>query len=361
MSGSSKLILPEERVAVPIPEAHQVGVSLLRVAGCPADTAEAIIDHLIDADLCGVESHGIVRALQYHDEYKSGYIRTDAIPEVCPSGGSTLSVDGKGGLGIPAMLTATEAGIKAARAHGIAAVGVRNTGHTGRLGAFAEMAAAAGCLFIACGGGARERWRMVTPYGGRKAVLPTNPWCLGIPGGAQGPVILDCATGQLAGGWIYAARRAGAQLPVGALVDRDGRPTQRPEDYFAGGAIVPKGGVLGFGLATMGELICDAMLGPASVECNTFLLIVDTSRYREASALQNAAEAILNELRNCPPAEGFERVEVPGERETSRRAASAQLNLPVPIWQALCAGPGAEQPGGRSGRRPGQITGSESR
>jgi LDH2 family malate/lactate/ureidoglycolate dehydrogenase len=173
---------------------------MLRTAGCPADTADAIIDHLIDADLCGVESHGIVRALQYHDEYKSGYIRTDATAEVSVGGGSTLSVDGKGGLGIPTMLTATEAGIKAAQAQGIAAVGVRNTGHTGRLGAFAEMAAAARCLFIACGGGARDRWRMVTPHGGRRAVLPMNPWCLGISGGAQGPVILDCATGQLAGG-----------------------------------------------------------------------------------------------------------------------------------------------------------------
>ncbi len=112
---------------------------------------------------------------------------------------------------------------------------------------------------------------------------------------------------------------------------------------MTGGAILPKGGVLGYGLATTGELICD-MLWPATVECNTFLLIVDTGRYREASALQNAAEAILDHLRNCPPADGFERVEVPGERETSRRAASAQLNSPVPRWQALCAGPGSDQP-----------------
>ena len=94
-------------------------------------------------------------------------------------------MDGLGGIGILAMDVATKAGIHAARAKGVAAIAVRNTGHTGRLGGFAEQAASEGFLFIACGGGARDRWRMVAPHGGAKAVLPTNPWCLGIPGGAS--------------------------------------------------------------------------------------------------------------------------------------------------------------------------------
>jgi uncharacterized oxidoreductase len=95
--------------------------------------------------------------------------------------------------------------------------------------------------------------------------------------------------------------------------------------------------VLGYGLATIGELICDAMLGPAMVECNTFMLVVDTVQYRPAGPLQQAAEDILTELRGCPPAAGFDRVEVCGEREQARRAGRSELLLPARTWEAICA------------------------
>lgn len=335
MTPQDKLELLEDRCSVAIATAREVTLRILRHAGCTEEIAGAIVDHLIDADLCGVESHGIFRTLQYAEEFRRGYIRPDAVPSVDANQSPTLHVDGEGGIGIAAMTRAVEVGLEAARAHGLAAIAVRNTGHTGRLGAFAETAANAGCLFIASGGGARKNWRMVAPHGGAKAVLPTNPWCLGIPGGDHGPVVLDCATGQIAGGWIYAAQRAGGLLPHGAIIDKDGRPTRDPADYFAGGAILPKGGALGYGLATIGELICDAMLGPAKVECNTFVLMVDTGRYREPGPLHQAAEDILRELRDCPPAAGFDKVRVPGERESAARAASATLRLPAKTWADL--------------------------
>lgn len=335
MTPQGKLELLEDRVSVAIATAREVALRILKHAGCTDKIAGEIVDHLIDADLCGVESHGIFRVLQYAEEFRRGYIRPDAVPSVDASQSPTLHVDGEGGIGIAAMTQAVEVGLEAARTHGLAAIAVRNTGHTGRLGAFAETAANAGCLFIASGGGARQNWRMVAPHGGAKAVLPTNPWCLGIPGGDHGPVVLDCATGQIAGGWIYAAQRAGGLVPHGAIIDKEGRPTRTPEDYFEGGAILPKGGPLGYGLATIGELICDAMLGPAKIECNTFVLMVDTGRYREPGPLQEAAEDILRELRDCPPAAGFDRVQVPGERESVMRAASATLMLPAKTWADL--------------------------
>lgn len=337
MSGTGKLDLAEARVSVSIRNVRQAALRVLDRAGCKAQTAREIVDHLIDADLCGVESHGIFRALQYADEYRRGYLQPNAEPSLDNTRPPTLHIDGHGGIGITAMSLAVQAGIDAARRHGVSAIAARNTGHTGRLGAFAETAAKAGCLFIACGGGARERWRMVAPHGGSKAVLPTNPWCLGIPGGALGPVVLDCAAGQIAGGWIYAARRAGALLPEGAIIDHAGHPTRNPADYFAGGAILPKGGALGYGLATMAELICDAMLGPARVECNTFVLMVDTTRCRGPGPMQQAAEEILQELRNCPPAKGFDTVQVPGEREHARRSGKTSLDLPAKIWADLRA------------------------
>jgi uncharacterized oxidoreductase len=280
MDNKSKLILSESRVNVSLDDVREKSLSILIKAGCKKDYANKIIDHLIDSDLSGVESHGVVRTLQYLDEYQQGYLLPNVVPKLTKDSLTTINVDGQGGLGIPAIDMATEEGIAVAKSNGMCAVAIRNIGHTGRLGAFAEKAANRGFLFILCGGGARDKWRMVAPYGGKKALLPTNPWCLGIPGGLRGPVVLDCATSKIAGGWIKAARIANAKLPKGMIIDKNGLPTDNPNDFFSGGAILPKGEALGYGLATIGELICDAMLGPATVECNTLILLVDTTRYR---------------------------------------------------------------------------------
>jgi uncharacterized oxidoreductase len=335
MHNKSKLILSESRVNVSLDDVREKSLSILIKAGCKKDYANKIIDHLIDSDLSGVESHGVVRTLQYLDEYQQGYLLPNVVPKLTKDSLTTINVDGQGGLGIPAIDMATEEGIAVAKSNGMCAVAIRNIGHTGRLGAFAEKAANRGFLFILCGGGARDKWRMVAPYGGKKALLPTNPWCLGIPGGLRGPVVLDCATSKIAGGWIKAARIANAKLPKGMIIDKNGLPTDNPNDFFSGGAILPKGEALGYGLATIGELICDAMLGPATVECNTLILLVDTTRYRHPDIFKNAAEEILSELRDCPPAKGFERVEIPGEREQKNREISKTIMLPKKIWAAI--------------------------
>ena len=335
MDNKSKLILSESRVNVSLDDVREKSLSILIKAGCKKDYANKIIDHLIDSDLSGVESHGVVRTLQYLDEYQQGYLLPNVVPKLTKDSLTTINVDGQGGLGIPAIDMATEEGIAVAKSNGMCAVAIRNIGHTGRLGAFAEKAANRGFLFILCGGGARDKWRMVAPYGGKKALLPTNPWCLGIPGGLRGPVVLDCATSKIAGGWIKAARIANAKLPKGMIIDKNGLPTDNPNDFFSGGAILPKGEALGYGLATIGELICDAMLGPATVECNTLILLVDTTRYRHPDIFKNAAEEILSELRDCPPVKGFERVEIPGEREQKNREISKTIMLPKKIWAAI--------------------------
>lgn len=341
MISSGKLQPPEGRLSVSAAELQTTGERILEGAGCHAELATLITSHLVDSDLCGVESHGIFRARQYAKEFRSGYLNPYAIPSVDDEDAATMRVDGQGGIGIAAMDFATRCGISAAKKHGVVAIGVQNIGHTGRLGAFGEMAAKAGCLFIACGGGARERWRMVAPYGGAQGMLPTNPWCVAIPGGDRGPAVLDFATGQIAGGWIYAAEQSGALLPEGAIIDAAGQPTRNPADFFDGGAILPKGGVLGYGLATMGELICDAMLGPAKVECNTFVLMVDTQRYCGSVSLRQAAEQILTELRTCPPLPGHAGVRVPGEYETQLRKSRTTLEIPVDIWKGLQQAAGA--------------------
>ena len=104
-------------------------------------------------------------------------------------------------------------------------------------------------LSVLIGGGNRAVWQQVAPHGGAQAKLPTNPWCVGLPGGGSGPFILDFATSTVAGGWIYAAESAGAHLPEGCLIDADGNPSTEPKAYFEGGAILPAAGQKGYALA----------------------------------------------------------------------------------------------------------------
>ncbi len=339
MSGASKLVDEGGRIRVSLPEADTAVRGILRAAGCDATVAAEVAAHLVDASASGVESHGIMRVLQYAAQFRDGYMRPRAEITLSTTACGAIEVDGGGGIGIPAMRRAVEHAATTAKTNGIAAVGLRNVGHTGRLGAFAEAAAEAGCLVLIVGGGGREKWRQVAPYGGRQAILPTNPYCIGAPGGARGPVVADFATSMLAGGWLYAARSAGARLPEGTLIDREGRPTTDPEDYFNGGAILPRGGPMGYGLAVLAELIGEAMLGPATTEVNWLIIALDAARHRDEATRSRVAEEILAELRACPPAAGVAAVEVPGERERSRRVAAHTEGILVPVrtWQQIRA------------------------
>ncbi|MEM6623364.1 MAG: Ldh family oxidoreductase [Pseudomonadota bacterium] len=334
----SKLELPAGRTEIPAAEARTLIIEIFKRLGNSDEHSQIITDHLIDANLSGVESHGVMRVMQYADRMRDNTMNVGFRPDVSKTPTGVTVIDGHMGNGIPTMALAYETVTELTGKNGLGAVSVINTGHTGRHGAFADAAAARGFLTINTGGGNHRVHGMVAPYGGTKGMLPTNPWCVGIPGGERGPVVMDFATGQIAGGWLYAARSAGGLVPAGSIVDRDGKPTRNPEDYFNGGAILPMGGHKGYALSLMAELIGEAMLGPSSPEGNWFLLAIDTRRFREPSALQAAAEDVLADLRDCPPAPGFDRVEIPGERERAQRAASGGIiSVPEATWAQVLA------------------------
>ena len=334
----SKLELTGDRTEVAAEDAATIIFDIFQRLGCPDATSDAITQHLIDSNLCGMESHGVMRVMQYAERMRDGTMRIDAVPEVRKSKTGVTIIDGGMGNGIPAMKLAYETVTELARESGMAAVSVVETGHTGRHGAFADEAAAKGFLTINTGGGNHRVHGMVAPHGGARGMLPTNPWCIGIPGGDRGAVVMDFATGRIAGGWLYAARSAGGLVPPDSIIDKDGNPTRDPEDYFDGGAILPMGGHKGYALSLMAELIGEAMLGPSSPECNWFLLAIDTKRFRAPDAMQAAAEEVLADLRNCPPAPGFDRVQIPGEREREQRARSnGIISVPEATWEQVLA------------------------
>jgi hydroxycarboxylate dehydrogenase B len=132
------------------------GTDVMTAVGCRPEIAREIADHLVEADLCGVYSHGVFRLDWYAERARAGRFNPGALPELTQAEGGGALIDGGNGLGIPAFRMATELAVEQAQRNGVAAVGVAQVDHTGRLGAFVQRGAQAGCLTILFGGGSRN-------------------------------------------------------------------------------------------------------------------------------------------------------------------------------------------------------------
>src|SRR6201991_2857843 len=236
------------------------------------EEAKRIATYLSTANLTGHDSHGVIRVPVYIRWKKMGSVVPNQSAEVVVDTPSLAVVDGKFGYGQTVAPQAVRIGIEKCKASGLAAVALRNAGHIGRVGDWAEMAAAEGLVsihFVNAAG-----FVLVAPYGGVERRLSTAPYCVGIPRQGQAPIVLDFATSIVAEGKVLVASRGGKKLPKGALVDADGSlsedPTvlygpytpEGPRDHTKGtGAIRAFGDHKGSGLAFICELLGGALTG----------------------------------------------------------------------------------------------------
>jgi LDH2 family malate/lactate/ureidoglycolate dehydrogenase len=311
--------------------------TILGAAGVSSAAAHSVAAHLVENDLRGIESHGCSRIPSYLRLIAERAISPKAEPACeAVAGAHVLKVDGRGGFGIPAMEQALEALSRAVEDTALAAAGIVNVGHTGRIGAYAERAAERGCFAFICGGGNHRAWPNVAPHGGRKGVVATNPYALALPGGDQGPLVVDFATSATAQGKVMVARDKGVALPEGMILDKQGRPSTDPNDFYGGGALLPAAGPKGSGLALIAELIGEALLGPPH-EFNWLFVLMKVEAFRELGAYGADAEAFLARVRACPPQKGFERVDLPGEMERERAARRRRDGIVVDdkIWDGI--------------------------
>lgn len=305
--------------------------------GCEPDIAAEIAEHLVGADLRGVPSHGVMRLTQYAEMAGTGYLDAGARPSSGRNAAGRLVVDGNGGFGHPALGLGMRLAVEECRRAGMSVVAVQNCGHTGRIGAYSELAAEAGMFSMVCGGGMRLRWRQVAPHGGIEPKLPTNPYSFGFPAGEAGPVIVDFATGMVSGGKVMNARVRGVQLDGEYLLTADGTPSADPGAYLDGGAIRPFAGARGYGMGLMAEIVASALMGTETVEGNWLIMLVDTACYRAPEAVVAVVEEILADVRSARPAPGSGGVEIPGQREHALAEQRRRDGIPIPesVWTGL--------------------------
>lgn len=318
------------------------GAALFRAAGAPEDLAASVANSLVLSNLRGHDSHGLAQAVGYVGQIQKGNLDPTARPTLLVDRPTAALVDGQWGFGQVAAAHATDVLIGKTRDRGVAAVGIRRCHHIGRLGEFAEQAAAAGviAMITLCGGG---RGTSTTPYGGAGRTLGSNPFAFGLPAEQHPPIIVDFATTVVAGGKIAVAREKGELVPEGWLLDRDGVPTRDPNDFANGGMLRTMADHKGFGLSLVAEALGGALTGATRFEDGEqsrnclFLWGVATDVFQPAQEYYTLEDRSIDKVKATPPAPGFERVLMPGERGRLTQAERERegISFPPATWEKL--------------------------
>ena len=304
---------------------------LLRAVGARPADAERVAAALVDADLCGHRSHGVRQLPYYAGQAQAGEIDVNAELETVLEAAGLLVLDGHRGFGQVIAGDVVEIAAARAREHGIAAVAVRNAGHIGRVGEYTERLAVAGLvgLLLVTAQGADQQ---VAPYGGLERRLTNNPLSLAVPG-PEFPIVLDMALSEVAESRVLHAAEIGAEIPVGWVLDADGRPSTNPQDYLDGGSLVTLGGAgshKGYSLIVLLELIVGllasvALCGPGSPPfANAFVLIAIHAPEAGGLRRRDIAELIAW-IKSARRRDGAGEILIPGELEHRRRTAAGDV------------------------------------
>ncbi len=329
---------------------REVCERIFRAWGAPDDIAACVAHSLVESNLAGIDSHGVVRIGNYYRFVKPGWWLPAGRPMIARQGPCTAIVDGNWGFGQPAMHMAVDIGIGKAREHGIAGIGVIQTGHIGRLGEYVEKAAAAEMIALMGTNNARSGGHVV-PYGGAERMFSTNPLAAGVPAREHSPFILDFATTVVAAGKLELAGEPDKPLPEGWAVDHEGRPATIARQYLEGGAMLPFAGHKGYALALLIELLAGALTGagvserPRVVPTGglgfagnaTFLIVLDVAHFTDVDRFFTDVEGLFERLEGVKPAPGFRKVIIPGEPEAQNRLRRTETGVSVTgvIWEQI--------------------------
>lgn len=307
---------------------------IMRAAGCGQTEAGTIAKRLVDSNLVGHDSHGVLRVGKYLEWMGKGWVKANQTPTLAFESDAIAIVDGNRGFGQVVGEFAGRLGTAKAAKTGVAMIGLRNCGHLGRVGDWAELAAGAGQVslhFLNTSNGLR-----VAPFGGSDRRLSTNPITIGVPVAGGDPVIMDMTTSMVAEGKLMVAMNRGEQVPDGWIIDKQGRATTEPKDFYAGGALLTVGGHKGSGLSVVTDLLAGAITtGKSSdptddvLRNNMLSIYIAPQVYDAEGTVAPEVDRFLAWIKASPPMQPGSPVLLPGELERRTRNLRSAQGIPL--------------------------------
>ncbi|MFO0936440.1 MAG: Ldh family oxidoreductase [Gemmataceae bacterium] len=322
---------------------------LFQAANVPPGHAAIVARSLVDANLCGHDSHGVMRIPQYLGYLKDGTFQSKAAFTILNETPAAIAADGGWGLGQVQAHELLSRLIPKSQVLGIAAGTLRHCGHIGRLGEYAEVCAAKNLTLFATVN-SHGSGRRVAPPGGKEGRISTNPICLGVPTSGP-PVVLDFGTSVAAEGKVRGHFQKQEPVPAGWLHDHEGKPTADPSVLYKEprGSILPFGGdqqYKGFGLGLLLDLLAGGLSGgrcsnpgdPMTGVGNAVVFIVmDPAQFGGTQPFLNQADGLTQYVRGCPTTDPNGAITLPGdpERKTKASRQASGMTIPEGTWALI--------------------------
>lgn len=308
---------------------------LMQTQSVPADEALLVADHLVEAELYGVSSHGVSRTSIYLKRLSAGVVNAKWDYKIEQEHPASVQWNACNSMGMVTGVKAMERCIEKARESGSCFVAVNHSNHFGMAGYYARMAAEAGMIGV-CGTNAPPN---IAPWGSYKSYVGTNPLAIAAPRRGE-PVLLDMAPSVVAMGKVILAAKLGRSIPEGWAITADGRPTTDPEEGMKG-TVLPIGGPKGYGLSLFMDILCGllsgAQFGPYLGNMwNDFVnpqnlghifFALDITKFTDLEAFKDRLEKMAADIKDLPKNPGVEDIFLPGEVELARKKVACEKGI----------------------------------
>jgi LDH2 family malate/lactate/ureidoglycolate dehydrogenase len=306
--------------------------------GVPQEDAYLAADTLVQSELWGHSSHGLLRLSWYYARLRSGAMKAKTNTTLLVDSKAIAVMDGGDGVGQVVAKRAIEESIQRAKQHSVSVVSVRNSNHYGTCMYFTRMGAKNGCITILMSNAGPN----MAPWGGRKKKIGTNPWSIAVPAGKHGAVVMDMANSGVARGKIYLAQKRRQPIPNDWAIDKEGRPTTDPQAAIEG-FILPMAGHKGYVMGVMVDILSGVLSGSSFLDqvhgpydpvnrsgAGHFVVSLDVAAFQPLAEFESRIDEYIHSLKDVPLAEGHKQVYFPGEMEAQADAQNRRLGLLLP-------------------------------
>jgi len=307
--------------------------------GVPEADARTVSDVLVEANLVGLDTHGVIRLPFYMNRVKAGGNNPTPHMKVVRDHACTALLDADNALGPVGGVGAMNLAIDKASESGVGIVLIRNCNHYGPAGHYARMAVARDMIGISL----TNVLASMPPTNGAARRVGNNPYAIAFPAGDEPPVVVDGATSLSSWGKLFLCAQNGTDLPEGCYVDGQGKPTVNPQAVLDGGALLPFAGHKGYGIAVAIELLTGMLAGGAldrdiphpykqlaSPGANSFFMgAFRVDHFMDPGEFKRNMDQWIVYMRETPKAPGADRVWLPGEKEAVARRERLAAGIPL--------------------------------